>query len=268
MVPASSFRVGGATIRASLLRTLRRVTSPGLRQLIRGVFLGVGVLLAVATAADAAPGPPAPPVDDGGRTPLIPVPIGCPSPDPADVAFIGEAIAKDFEKVRYEIIQLRAGTATGNAIDGLVDVLYFDDTKFVDVGEQYLVGARFDAEFGQLFSTVRPNEPLFGGNDVIGLNDTDIECPVLDDPVRTLRPDGTSVDSGVLSPLFEDKRKLLATLGVPTAIAFAVIIGLVLLRSVWWLALKGIFELGRAAVTPTTDHRAIRIRTHRPDDPS
>ena len=199
---------------------------------------------------------------------MIPVPIGCLAPESADVAFVGEAVAKDFEKVRYRIIQLRAGSVTGNSIDGLVDVLYFEDAKFVDVGVEYLVGARFDPEFGQLSSTVRPAEPLFGGNDVIGLNDSDVECPVLDDPVRTLLTDGTSVDSGVLSPLFDDKRTLLATLGVPSAIAFGVILLLVLLRYLGGVALMGIFELGRASVTPTTDHKAIRIRAHRPSDPT
>ncbi len=200
------------------------------------------------------------PADDSG---LISVPAGCPVPLAADVAFVGTAVAKDFEKVRYEIVQLRAGSITGYSIDGLVDVLYLDDAKFVDLDVDYLVGARFDPDFGALFSTVRPAEPLFGGNDVIGLNDTDVECPVIDDPVRTVLPDGTSVDSGVISPLLDDKTTLLATLGVPTAIVFGALIGLVLLRKIWHLFLRGIFELGRAAVTPTPDHKSIRVREHR-----
>ena len=182
------------------------------------------------------------------------------------MAFVGTAVAKDFEKVRFEIVQLRAGSITGYSIDGLVDVLYFDDAKFVDLDVDYLVGARFDPGFGVLVSTVRPAEPLFGGNDVIGLNDTDVECPTIDDPVRTVLPDGTSVDSGVISPLLDDKKTLLATLGVPTAIAFAALIGLVFLRKGWHLFLKGIFELGRAAVTPAPDHKSIQVRKHRQGD--
>jgi hypothetical protein len=243
----------------------------GLRRILLGLAVAIAVLAPSPVAAHqvAAPEPPPPTslAPDEDRAPLVPVPVGCSSPEPADVAFVGLAVAKDFEKVRYEIVQLRAGSATGNAIDGLVDVLYLEDAKFLDVGEEYLVGARFDPEYGQLFSTVRPPEPLFGGNDVIGLDDTDTDCPVIDDPVRTLKTDGSSVDSGVLSPLFDDKRTLLATLGVPSAIAFGVILALVLLRYVWGFALKGIFELGRAAVTPAVDHRAIRVRAHRHDDP-
>lgn len=238
--------------------------------LTRLVRCSIGVaavgLFVLAPAAGAAPPPT--PAPDVSRTEsgLIDVPVGCIVPDPADLAFTGTAVAKDFEKVRFEIVQLRAGTVGGFAVDGLIDVLYLEDVKFIEVGTDYLVGARFDPDFGELFSTVRPPEPLFGGNDVIGLEDTDVDCPVIDDPVRTVRPDGTSVDSGVISPLLEDKRRLLATVGVPSAIAFAVIIGLVLLRGVWTLTLKGIFELGRAAVTPTPDHRSIRTRVHRKDD--
>jgi len=218
-----------------------------------GVFCGGPMV-------SAAPDPVDVPIVDTG---LIDVPVGCPVPPAADVAFIGTAVAKDFEKVRYEIVQLRAGSVTGYSIDGLVDVLYLDDAKFVDLDRDYLVGARFDPDFGSLFSTVRPSEPLFGGNDVIGLNDTDVECPTIDDPVRTVLPDGTSVDSGVITPLLEDKTTLLATIGVPTAVVFAAMLGLVLLRRAWHYFMKGIFELGRAAVTPTPDHRSIRVREHR-----
>ena len=197
------------------------------------------------------------------RPGLLDVPVGCAAPDPADVAFIGAAVAKDFEKVRYEILQLRAGSISGYSIEGLVDVLYLDDAKFINLDENYLVGARFDLDLGALLSTIRPDEPLFGGNDVVGLEDTDVECPVIENAVRTVHPDGTSVDSGVLSPLLDNKRTLFATLGVPTAIAFAVLIGLVLLRQAWRHFMRGVFALGRAAVTPAPDHASMRVREHR-----
>lgn len=234
------------------------------------------VVAAAALVAVAAPGSlhaaPAPvptpaPVDPAdGRAPLVPVPAGCLAPEPADLAFVGEVVDKDFERVRYRIVQLRAGSAIGYSVDGLIDILYFDDAKFLDVGESYLVGARFRPEFGSLTSSIRPDEPLFGGNDVIGLEDTDIECPVIDDPVRTVGPDGSSVDSGVLSPLFDDKRKLFATVGVPTAVVFGIVAALVVARWLLGLGLAGIFALGRAAVTPTEDHRAVRVRRHRRSD--
>lgn len=221
---------------------------------------------AVATIAGLSAATPALaiPDDDGpDLPPLVQVPPGCDSPEPADVTFVGTAVAKDFEKVRYEIGQVRAGSTSTWSVNGLVDVLYLEDSKFLDVGEEYLVGARFEPVYGLLRSTIRPAEPLFGGNAVIGLDDTDVECPTLDDPVRTVNLDGTSVDSGVLSPLFEDKARLAATIGVPAAIAFGVLVGLVILRQLVGLGFRGVFALGRAAVTPTADHRAIRTRRHR-----
>jgi hypothetical protein len=213
----------------------------------------------VPSAASAAPDGPA-----GGDSGLVPVPAGCTAPEPADLVFVGTVVGVDHlnQFVRYQIDQLRAGSASKWAVDGLIDVRYGDDYRFVDEGQQYLVGAAFDPEYGRLSSTVRPAAPLFGGNDVIGLDDASVDCPDLEQPVRTLHVDGTSVDSGVLSLLFDDRRLLAATVLVPTAIAFAALIALVLVRMLWGLAMKGVLELGRSAVTPTTDHRAVRVRAH------
>lgn len=224
------------------------------------VVSAVVVLFGGATAG-AAPDEPA---EDQER--IVPVPAGCTAPDPADVVFVGTATGKDHRDqfIRYRIDQIRAGSARNWAVDGLIDIRYGDDYRFIDEGQQYLVGAGFEPEYGRLSSTVRPPTPLFGGNDVIGLEDAAIECPEFEDPVRTLHIDGTSVDSGVLSLLFEDRRLLAATVFVPTVIAFAALIVLVLVRVLWGAAMKGVMELGRTAVTPTLDHRAVRIRAHRP----
>ena len=217
------------------------------------------------------PAPPPPSTVPGsgtldGPTRLVVIPDGCPEPDVAVLAFVGTVVGKDdvAQVVRFDIDQLRAGSTSKWAIDGLIDVRFGDDYRFLDVGGQYLVGAGFDPEYGALSSSVRPPEPDFGGNDVVGVNDSSVVCPTVDDPVRTLMVDGTDVDSGVVSLLFDDKRVLLATLAVPAAIAFAALIVLVLLRMATGLAGKGVLELGRAAVTPVPDHRAVRIRRHRP----
>ena len=244
--------------------TLGRLATRALTTVFAAVAFGAAAVPSPTLHAAPAPPPiPAPAPATDGAAPLVPIPAGCLAPDRADVAFVGEAIDKDFERVRYQIVQLRAGSSMEYSVKGIVDVLYFDDAKFLDVGEEYLVGARFEPEFGELTSSIRPDEPLFGGNDVIGLEDTDIDCPVIDDPVRTVRPDGSSVDSGVLAPMFDDKRKLFATIGVPTAIVFGVLAALVVLRWLLGLGFAGIFALGRAAVTPTEDHRAVRVRRHR-----
>lgn len=227
--------------------------------------LPLAVSLSAASPVAAAPEPPVP-APTGNS--LIPVPDGCPVPDPASVAFVGTMMGKDdiTETVRFRIEQLRAGSASPWAIDGLIDVRYGDDYRFLVEGNEYLVGAGHDATYGVLASTVRPPEPMFGGNDVVGVDDVAVTCPKLDDPVRTLEVDGTSVDSGVVSLMTDDKRLLLATLAVPTAIVFAALLALVLLKVFGVLAMHGVLRLGRAAVTPVPDHRAVRVRRHRDAD--
>lgn len=209
----------------------------------------------------------APPADDADAADdpfpaLLEVPAGCPEVERADVAFIGTVMDKDYRTVRFRIDQIRARSAGPWAIDGLIDIRYESDAQYLDRGDQYLVGAAVDPTIGVLASTVRPPEPLFGGNDVIGLEDTAVECREIESGVRTLHVDGTSVDSGVLNPLIDEKATVLATIAIPIAVAFAALIALVVLRNVWRWSMRGVFELGRAAVTPAPDHKAIRVRSH------
>lgn len=228
------------------------------------------MILLSGAPAHAAPAPPEPAPADGASTSLIPVPLGCAVPAPADVAFVGTVLDKDpfIEKgtVRFQIDQVRAGDAGPFSVDGLLDVRYGPDSKYLDVETQYLVGASVDPAIGVLASKVAPETPLFGGDAVIGLEDTEVECPTLDDPIQTLNLDGTPIDSGLLSPLFEDRRLLLAVIGVPAAVAGLALVALVLLRRLLELGLKGVFALGRQAVTAKPDHKAARIRSHRDGD--
>ena len=182
--------------------------------------LSVGVLWS-AGMAGAVPPPPPDTTLPGANAPLVVVPPTCPSPDPAVLAFVGTVTGKDdiAQVVRFHIDQLRSGSASEWAVDGLIDIRFGDDYRFLDTGQQYLVGAGIDPEYTALSSHVRPPEPSFGGNDVVGVDDSAVECPQIDDPVRTLLVDGTDVDSGVMSLLFDDRRLLLATIAVPAAIA-------------------------------------------------
>jgi len=234
-------------------------------------------LAMVGAPASAAPPPDDPPPvtlapdtppPDPGLQPgsLIPVPVGCPRPDPAAAVFTATMSGKDdvTQVVRFRVDQLRAGSVEPWAVNGLIDVRYGPDYRFLVDGDQYLVGAGLDPVYGVLASTVRPPEPNFGGNDVVGVDDLAVDCPDLDDPIRTLQVDGTSIDSGVLSLMTDDRRLLLATVAVPTAIVSAVLLALVVVRVFGGLAFLGVFQLGRAAVTPVSDHRAVRVRKHRP----
>ena len=211
-----------------------------------------------------APAPELEPVSDPGS--LVQAPAGCRVPAPADVAFVGTVLGKDEflpkGTVRYRIDQVRAGSAAPYSVDGVIDVRYGPDSQYLDLDEQYLVAAAVDPRIGALGSKVAPEALLFGGDAVVGLEDTEVECPIIDDPVMTINLDGTPIESGLLKPFFEDKRLLLATVGVPVAIVAIALVGLVLLRRAMDIGVRGIFALGRAAVTPSPDHRASRVRRH------
>lgn len=256
-----------------------RPSRTGRTALLAAVTVAVGLVAGTPGAAappadpvpvedDAGVPPPTPvPVEDGAAaSTLIPIPVGCPSPDPAAVVFAGTMVGKDdiTQTVRFEVDQVRAGAADPWAINGLIDVRYGDDYRFLVDGESYLVGAGVDPRFNTLASAVRPAQPVLGGNEVIGVDDLDLDCPDIDDPIRTLNLDGTSVDSGVLSLMTDDRRLLLATIVVPLFIVVGVLVALVLLRTSGRAALYGLVGLGRAALTPVVDHRATRVRTHRP----
>jgi hypothetical protein len=81
---------------------------------------------------------------------------------------------------------------------------------------------------------------LFGGDAVIGLNDTDVSCPRVEDGVKTLLVNGRDVDTGVLTPLKTAKKSMAKAILRPLGIAFGI---LVLLASIKLLT----FAMVRAA---------------------
>ncbi len=263
------FASTGLVSLADMTRRSRRVALVGLLCAAPLAFALVGAPVSAAPPDNPPPAtlpPDTPPPDAGLQSGwLIPVPVGCPVPEPAAAVFTATMIGKDdvTQVVRFRVDQLRAGSVEPWAVDGLIDVRYGPDYRFLVDGDQYLVGAGLDPVYGVLASTVRPPEPNFGGNDVVGVDDLAVDCPDLDDPIRTLQVDGTSIDSGVLSLMTDDRRLLLATVAVPAAIVLAVLLALVVVRLSGGLAFRGVFQLGRAAVTPVSDHRAVRVRTHR-----
>jgi hypothetical protein len=101
--------------------------------------------------------------------------------------------------------QVRYGTLETVVVGAPVGVRYGSDVKYLDVGEQYLVAAVIDPASLQLSSTVRDNPDMFGGAAVAGAVEQG-RCPNLEEAIRTLWPDGSSIESGVLTPVFRQWR--------------------------------------------------------------
>lgn len=190
--------------------------------------------------------------------PLVPVPPGCAAPPPAALVFVGRVSAVSATAARFEVDRVLAGSAEDwQVAAGLIDVVYGDERRFLDEGTDYVVGAAVDPATGELRSAVRAPEPMFGGDAVIGMNDSDVECPVVEDPVRTLRLDGAAVDSGVLTPLDGQGPRLVRAVLLPLGVAFAILVALVLLKQTVFAVGRSLRDLGGEPA-----ERPIRQRRH------
>lgn len=181
--------------------------------------------------------------------PLIPVPAGCEPAPLAHVVFLGTVIDRDFRTIRFAVDQVRSGRTApfaarlGSGGTGeVVDVRYGLDTQYLADGRQYLVGAVVDPDLGLLVSRIEPKVENFGGDEVIGVSETDVDCPTFDDPAITLHPDGTSVEGSMLDPFFDAKWRIVAAVATPLAVACAALFGLSALRLGVNGLLRGIFR--------------------------
>jgi len=129
------------------------------------------------------------------------------------------------------VIQVRGGSLGAYVNSGLIAVRYADrETRFLQPGEVYLVGAGASEMFVTLESKVRTKKELFGGDAVVGIDDSDAPCPKFEDPIITLSPTGQLVDSGLFALLRNEPSALSQVLLLPLAIVLAFLIGLVVIK--------------------------------------
>ncbi len=232
-------------------------------------------LWTVAAGSAIATAPPAPP-DDGSTTtivtdgtlpvapppaalgPLILSPPGCVVPAPALAVFRGRVINVDdpATTAQFRVLSMLSGTLAGHASINRVLVVYGQEASFLEIGVEYIVGVRLDLDTDRLISKILRPAPLFGGDAVIGLDDSDLKCPRIEDPVSTLLADGSSVDSGVLTPLQDSGSSLFFAIVQPLAIALAILIALVLLKNL-------LVSMGRSLRESTGSPLPItRVRHH------
>jgi hypothetical protein len=229
------------------------------RLLLVGLLGGFGVaaLCGIGTASATVPPdpnstvvPPSTVVVDpsnglpAAQGPLVVVPAGCVSPGSPVAVFEGEITDAVSTTARFRVTRVLSGSLAAYEVGGQVDVQYGDETRFLEVGKSYVVGVGASAATGGLVSTVREPAPLFGGDAVVGANDSDVDCVAIEDPVRTLMVDGRSVDTGVLAPLRGSGRSLLGAIMRPLAIAFGVLLALVVVKQLLFAVGRSLREMG------------------------
>lgn len=245
-IEADPFSIAVASPADTPINTV--LTSVTLMRTVRwATFVLLGGLLWIATSTSASATPPpddsstttlvtdstVPPAPPAAAGPLVLSPAGCIVPAPALAVFRGRVINIDEPPTtaQFRVLSMLAGSLAGHTSVNRVLVVYGQQASFLEIGVEYIVGVRLNLDTGRLVSKILRPAPLFGGDAVIGLDDTDLECPRVEDPMSTLLSDGSSVDSGVFTPLQDSEKNLLAAVLQPLAISLAVLIGLVLVKA-------------------------------------
>ena len=221
-----------------------------------------GLIVAGPASAQEDP-PPSEPAAATGRTPLVEIPVGCPIQPLPDVVFVGTVTASDYRTARFRIDQARAGDITQFAAGELVDVRYGIDTKYLHDGRQYLIAAVYDANLDGLRSRVKPEEEVYGGDEIIGATESELVCPEIVDPMRTIHVDGSSVDSGLLRPLVDDRQGVLRALLIPIVLVIGAVFALAAIR---WI-LTGFGRGVESLATSSSRANAQRQAAARPRRP-
>jgi hypothetical protein len=180
--------------------------------------LGVAILAAPA----AAQAPPAP--TDTAAATTTTMPAGCTAPDPVAIEFVGKVVAGDATVARFQVVEVRQGTAPGPTID--VDYGETDDRRFVADGKTYLVAAAVDPESSRLVSKVRVPR-------------TEAKACAQYDQVFTNNADGSHIDSSVLGGIQGKWGDIAAAFLIPAGIIFAVLLGLVIVKHTFLLTGRG-----------------------------
>lgn len=163
--------------------------------------------------------------------PATTIPAECVVPTPVQATFVGTVVESDRRTARFQIVQVRGGSLEGYSSRGLVDVDYAEDVRFLEFGVSYIVAVGINASNGRLFSKIRDPEPLLGSSQVVGLN-SGVNCPEIEDAVRTLDLDGRSVESGVLAPIRDASGRLIRSIVLPLAWVLGALVLLATLRNV------------------------------------
>ena len=175
--------------------------------------------------------------------PLVPVPTGCTAPTQPHIVFVGEVVDRDVRSIRYRIESIRYGRPDPFAGGDRIDVRYGLDAQYLDDGREYLVSAVVDPDLGVLVSRVTDPIEHFGGDEVIGVSESDVNCPDHEDPMLTLHLDGTRIEGSVLEPFFDARVRILGAILVPAGFAIGAIFVLASLR----LSVAGVY---RGIVSP------------------
>jgi len=153
------------------------------------------------------------------------------APRAAIATFLGELVSADDGAAIFSVVQVRGGSLGAYVNAGAISIRYAErETRFLKIGTTYLVGAGGSELFSTLESKVRAKKQLFAGDAVVGIDESDKPCPVIEDPVLTLLPNGQPINAGVLSLLRNGRSGLVQAAVLPLLFALVFLVGLVITK--------------------------------------
>ena len=159
------------------------------------------------------------------------LPAGCVAPRAAIATFLGQLVSADDAAAIFSVVQVRGGSLGAYVNAGAISIRYAErETRFLQVGTTYLVGAGGSELFSTLESKVRAKKQLFAGDAVVGIDESDKPCPIIEDPVLTLLPNGQTINAGVFSLLRNGRGGLVRAVVLPLFFALVFLIGLVITK--------------------------------------
>ncbi len=153
------------------------------------------------------------------------------APRAAIATFLGELVSADDGAAIFSVVQVRGGSLGAYVNAGAISIRYAErETRFLQVGTTYLVGAGGSELFSTLESKVRAKKQLFAGDAVVGVDESDKPCPVIEDPVLTLLPNGQAINAGVFSLLRNGRGGLVQAVVLPLLFVLVFLVGLVITK--------------------------------------
>ena len=153
------------------------------------------------------------------------------APRAAIATFLGELVSADDGAAIFSVVQVRGGSLGAYVNAGAISIRYAErETRFLRVGTTYLVGAGGSELFSTLESKVRAEKQLFAGDAVVGIDESDKPCPVIEDPVLTLLPNGQPINAGVFSLLRNGRIGLVQAAVLPLLFALVFLVGIVITK--------------------------------------
>ncbi len=131
---------------------------------------------------------------------------------------------------RFNVDSVRSGSIDGFGNGRQIDIDFGADKQFLLLNHTYVAAVAADPVTGKLVSKLKIQPAMFGGNQVIGVDDKPNNCPKVVDTIITTEVDGKPVDTGMLSRFKADKKDIALAFAKPTAAIFAVLLALVLLK--------------------------------------